>query len=69
MRQLPWYCPGCAGEQLFEQFHGAGHCPDSPDRHCPEWACCECGTALIVGFVPREQPYRGDVPRRPGRAA
>ena len=69
MRQLPWYCPGCAGEQLFEQFHGAGHCPDSPDGHCPEWACCACGTALIVGFVPLEEPYRGDAPRRPGRAA
>jgi hypothetical protein len=70
MSQMPWYCPGCAGEHLFEQFHdGPGSCPDSPDGHCPEWACTECGTALIMGFVPREEPFRGDEPRSPGRAA
>jgi len=70
MSQMPWYCPGCAGEQLFEQFHDEpGRCPDSPDGHCPEWACCACGTALIVGFYPQEEPFRGSAPRRPGRAA
>ena len=59
MSQMPWYCPGCAAEQLFEQFHEAsGSCPDSPDGHCPEWACCTCGTALIVGFLPQEEPFR-----------
>ena len=57
MSQMPWYCPGCAGEQLFEQFHDdPGRCPDSPDGHCPEWACCACGTALIVGFLPGTAP-------------
>jgi hypothetical protein len=70
MSQMPWYCPGCAGEQPFEQFHdGAGSCPDSPDGHCPEWVCCECGTALIVGFVPQAEPFRGSARRSPGRAA
>jgi hypothetical protein len=70
MSQMPWYCPGCAGEQLFEQFHtDAGRCPDSPDGHCPEWACCACGTALIVGFLPQEEPLREHAPHRPGRAA
>jgi hypothetical protein len=70
MSQMPWYCPGCAAEQLFEQFHAtSGNCPDSPDGHCPEWACCECGTALIVGFMPQEEPYRAAVPHSPGQAA
>ena len=70
MSQMPWYCPGCAGEQLFEQFHDdSGHCPDSPDGHCPEWACCACGTALIVGFLPQEEPFRAGAPRHRGRAA
>ena len=70
MSQMPWYCPGCAAEQLFEQFHeAAGTCPDSPDGHCPEWACCECGIALIVGFLPQEEPFRTAAPRNPGRAA
>jgi len=70
MSQMPWYCPGCAGEQPFEQFHdGPGSCPDSPDGHCPEWVCCGCGTALIVGFVPQEEPFRGNASRSPGRAA
>jgi hypothetical protein len=70
MSQMPWYCPECAGEQLFEQFHDeAGSCPDSPDGHCPEWACSECGIALIVGFAPREAPLSTAVPRHSGRAA
>jgi hypothetical protein len=62
MSQMPWYCPGCAGEQLFEQFH-------TDAGHCPEWACCACGTALIVGFLPQEQPLREHASGRSGRAA
>jgi hypothetical protein len=70
MSQMPWYCPGCAGEQLFEQFHDVtGSCPDSPDGHCPEWACRECGTALIVGFVPQGESLPVARLHRPGRAA
>jgi hypothetical protein len=70
MSQMPWYCPECAGEQLFEQFHDeVGSCPDSPDGHCPEWSCSECGIALIVGFQPREAPLSTAAPRHSGRAA
>ena len=70
MSQMPWYCPECAGEQLFEQFHHeAGSCPDSPDGHCPEWACSECGIALIVGFQPRGALLSTAAPRHSGRAA
>jgi hypothetical protein len=70
MSQMPWYCPECAGEQLFEQYHDElGSCPDSPDGHCPEWACGECGIALVVGFQPREAPLPTAPPRHSGRAA
>ena len=45
-------CPECDGERLFEQVHAeAGECPDSPDGHCPEWSCTECGAALLAGFL------------------
>jgi hypothetical protein len=42
------YCRDCGGERLFEQFHTEG-CPVPGD--CPEWACVECGGALIIGFA------------------
>jgi hypothetical protein len=51
MIQVVRLCPGCASDQLFEQNHAAaGKCPDSPDGACPEWACTECGAALLIGF-------------------
>ncbi|GIH76654.1 hypothetical protein [Planobispora longispora] len=41
------HCASCAGERVFEQ-------PPCPDGHepgeCPEWACAECGHALILGL-------------------
>jgi hypothetical protein len=50
MSQLDRHCPGCDDDRLFEQYHGA-ECPDTPDGYCQEWACTECGTALIIGFI------------------
>ncbi len=46
-------CPDCGGDRQFEQHHGpAGWCPDTLDRHCPEWYCLACGAALLIGGVP-----------------
>ena len=45
-------CPDCGDDRRFEQYHGVpGTCPDSPDGECPEWACTECGTAVLTGPV------------------
>jgi ribosomal protein L37AE/L43A len=44
--QMTRYCPGCGGDQVFERPHAG-------QGDCPEWACTACGTALILGFVPR----------------
>lgn len=39
-------CLSCADERLFEQPPCLdGHEPG----HCPEWACVECGHAIIIG--------------------
>jgi hypothetical protein len=52
MGSMTHSCPECGGERLFEQVHiEAGDCPDSPDGHCPEWSCTECGAALLAGFL------------------
>ena len=43
-------CPGCGGDEPFEQVH-AVNCPDAADSAdgCPEWACTGCGAAVIMG--------------------
>ena len=43
-------CPGCGGDEPFEQIH-ASTCPDTGGE-CPEWACVSCGAAVIMGTVP-----------------
>jgi Protein of unknown function (DUF3000) len=57
-------CPGCGGDEPFEQVH-PGECPDAGGGECPEWACTGCGAAVIMGILP------GDAPAayRPVRAA
>ena len=37
-------CPSCAGERPFE----APPCLDGHGADCPELACVDCGTALLV---------------------
>jgi hypothetical protein len=43
-----WPCPTCDEERVFVQ-------PPCIDAHtedgaeCPEWACADCGTALLAG--------------------
>lgn len=64
MTEETWHCSGCGRDRLFEQHHDAGNCPDSPDvGDCLEWACTECGAALLVGLV----SYPGEVAREPAR--
>lgn len=47
-----WPCPTCEHDTDFEQ-------PECIDGHtedggaCPEWACTDCGTALVSGDVHR----------------
>jgi hypothetical protein len=40
------YCPGCRDERVVEQ-------PPCLDGHeeCPEWACTECGLAIVFGWL------------------
>ncbi len=60
MTYLSRYCTGCSEERLFEQFHAeASGCPDVADGDCQEWACVECGDALIIGLPLRAQASPG----------
>lgn len=43
-----WECPDCAGEREFEQ----PSCMDGHGADCPEWACLECGAAMLIGSFP-----------------
>jgi hypothetical protein len=47
-------CPGCGGDEPFEQVHAglaAGDpCPDV-DGECREWVCPGCGAGLFMGLV------------------
>lgn len=42
------HCASCAAERLFTQ-------PPCLDGHqsgeCPEWACADCGHAIIIGLA------------------
>jgi hypothetical protein len=45
-----WPCPDCGDVREFVQPPCAdGHTDDGGD--CPEWACADCGTALVIGNV------------------
>jgi hypothetical protein len=45
------HCPACAGDREFVQPPCVdGHTADGAE--CPEWACVECGTALLIGAFP-----------------
>jgi hypothetical protein len=47
-------CPGCGGEESFEQVHPGGHgdgqCP-VVGGECPEWVCPACGAGVFMGTV------------------
>ena len=47
-----WPCPTCEDETDFAQpLCADGHTADGGE--CPEWACVDCGTAVVVGDVHR----------------
>jgi hypothetical protein len=50
MSQPVGNCPGCGGDEPFEQIH-AGVCPDT-GTECLEWACVSCGAAVFMGIAP-----------------
>ncbi len=52
-----WHCPSCDDVRAFVQPPCAeGHTDDGGD--CPEWACTDCGTAVVTEDV---RPARVDV--------
>jgi len=48
MRTVWQHCPTCGDEREFE----TPPCLDDHGEECPELACLECGTALLVGLLP-----------------
>jgi hypothetical protein len=44
-------CPGCGGDEPFEQVHvgqrAGDPCPDAEE--CPEWVCLGCGAGVFMG--------------------
>jgi hypothetical protein len=52
---MSWPCPLCGDSREFVQPPCLdGHTDDGGE--CPEWACVDCGTALVVGVVPGAAP-------------
>jgi hypothetical protein len=51
-------CPGCGGDQPFEQVHADEHCPDTGGE-CPEWVCSTCGAGVFMGTVSMGTPVTG----------
>lgn len=80
MSLMTLHCPECRDDRMFEPPHDPAACPDradSPCLGCPELACIDCGTAMMVGFavpavplVPAAARSAADrLHRRPERAA
>jgi hypothetical protein len=42
-----WPCPTCDEVRDFVQ----PPCAEGHGGECPEWACADCGTALLIGDV------------------
>ncbi|GAA4628940.1 hypothetical protein GCM10023196_047460 [Actinoallomurus vinaceus] len=45
---LTRHCSACGGERRFEQ----PPCADGHGADCPEWACVDCGMAILIGDTP-----------------
>jgi hypothetical protein len=46
------HCPTCGDDRGFVQ----PPCVDGHGDGCPEWACADCGTALLTGVLPLRAP-------------
>jgi hypothetical protein len=49
-------CPGCGGDEPFEQVHPGWQADDPcPDQAagvaCTEWVCSACGAGVFMGTV------------------
>lgn len=52
------HCPTCDDLREFVQPPCAdGHTEDGCE--CPEWACADCGTALLIGALPLRVVFAG----------
>ncbi|MFP5371774.1 MAG: hypothetical protein ACLGI3_13645 [Actinomycetes bacterium] len=50
MDTMSWPCPPCGDVREFVQPPCAdGHTDDGGE--CPEWACVDCGSAVVAGDV------------------
>ncbi|NDU73502.1 hypothetical protein GWI34_12765 [Actinomadura sp. DSM 109109] len=58
----PLYCFTCGDERVFEQ----PPCEDGHGEECPERACVDCGSAVLVGPPPA---VTAPVPRRTSETA
>jgi len=58
-------CDLCGDARVFVPVHPDGACPDGHDE-CPEWACADCGGAVLIGF---EVPQPARVARTTGVVA
>ena len=51
-------CPGCDGDEPFEQVHADDQCPDA-NGECPEWVCSACGAGVFMGTMIIGTPTAG----------
>ncbi len=57
-----WHCSDCGDEREFVQpLCSDGHTEDGAP--CPEWACVDCGAALVTGVVVAQQAVGADAVR------
>ena len=62
MEHPTWPCPSCGQDTEFEQPACVdGHTVDGGE--CPEWACVDCGAALVTGVVVAEPAVVADTVR------
>jgi len=61
------FCSTCGDERLFEQ----PPCSDGHGEDCPERACTECGTAILIGLPVAPPAILGHapVPQAPAAAS
>jgi hypothetical protein len=62
------YCSTCGDERTFER----PPCPDGHGAECPERACVDCGSAVLVGSpltAPGAAPADDEPAARDGRDA
>ncbi|MQA96394.1 MAG: hypothetical protein GEV11_17750 [Streptosporangiales bacterium] len=44
-------CPSCGEARRFQR----PPCPDGHGDDCPDRACVDCGTALLIGFLAEQR--------------